>query len=59
MRTLFIQLSILGLLQTYFQILPIHEGLEPAVQTQQDRAVKGPEPQLKQAAFEVLKTKNI
>lgn len=47
MRTLFIQLSSLDLLQTYFQILSIHEGLEPAVQTQQDRMVivQDPEPQ--------------
>lgn len=57
MRNLFIQLSILGLLQAYFPILSLHKGLEPAVQTQQNRGVQNPELQLKQAAFEVLKTK--
>ena len=57
MRTLFIPLFILGLLPAYFQISPRHKGLEPAVQTQQNRVVQDSELQLKQAACEVLKTK--
>lgn len=57
MRTLFNQLFILGLLPAYFQILPLHKGLELALQTQQNSVVQDSELQLKQAAFEVLKTK--
>ena len=57
MKIIFIQLYLLGLLPAYFQSRLVSKPIAPAIETQQEALLLDPELELKQAAFEGLKTK--